>query len=142
MPARHPLIGTWRVAVTIPGAPAGLINLARLSADGGVAAAFPSPTPAAPGAAHTMEFWSPALGSWSATDERGAALIFVSLGADEHGAYIGTHTVSATISLDAGDATWSGSFQFAIAGPDGAALGTVAGTIHATRISAGAHEGA
>ena len=40
------------------------MNLARLSADGGVVVAFPSPTPAAPNAGHTLEYWTTALGEW------------------------------------------------------------------------------
>ncbi len=45
---QHAIVGSWRVSVHIPGLDAPFVNLARLSADGGVVTAFPSPTPAAP----------------------------------------------------------------------------------------------
>lgn len=42
MSARHPVIGSWRVAVQVGGGP-GPANLATLSADGTGIVAFPSP---------------------------------------------------------------------------------------------------
>src|SRR5688572_2408205 len=97
MSDRHPVVGTWRVGVEIPGAPAGMINLATFSLDGGVIVAFPSPTPAAPGAGHQFEFWTPALGRWESTGDQTAATYFTSLGVNEHGASVGTHSITATL---------------------------------------------
>jgi hypothetical protein len=136
MPDRHPAVGTWRVSVEIPGGPAGMVNLATFSLDGGVVVAFPSPTPAAPGSGHQLEYWTPALGRWESTGSATAKIYFTALGADEHGAPIGTHSISATVEANADGQTLSGSFTITIAGPDGASLGSVSGSITATRITA------
>jgi hypothetical protein len=136
MASGHTIVGSWNVAVAIPGAGPGLVNLAMLSADGTVLVAFPSPTPAAPDAGHRLEFWTPALGSWAAQGEHGASLTFVALGVDENGANIGTHTVSATITLSSDGETWNGPFRIDVAGADGSAKGSAEGTVSATRIAA------
>jgi hypothetical protein len=132
--AQHPVVGSWRVAVDV-GHVHGPTNLATLSADGTVLVAFPSPTPAAPGAGHQLEYWTPAVGSWQPSGDRGATMVFEALGVDEHGAAIGTHTITATVDADAGGQGWSGPFTITIAGPDGATMATVSGTVTATRIS-------
>lgn len=136
MADRHPVVGTWRVGVEIPGAPAGMINLATFSLDGGVVVAFPSPTPAASGAGHQFEFWTSALGRWESTDSQSAAMYFTSLGVNEHGASVGTHSITATLQADATGKGLTGPFTITITGADGATLGSVAGTITATRITA------
>lgn len=134
MVERHAIVGSWRVSVQIPGLDAPLVNLARLSADGGVVVAFPSPTPAAPNAGHRLEYWTTALGEWQARDDGAVQMIFVSLGVDETAAPVGTHTVTATATLDADGGSWSGPFQIAIRDPAGNAAGEVAGTVSAERI--------
>lgn len=136
MSGQHPVVGSWRVAVDV-GHVHGSINLATLSADGTVLAAFPSPTPAPPGSSHRLEYWTPAVGSWEATSATGAMMAFVALGVDENGNAIGTHAITAIVT--AGDDGWSGPFTIAIAGTDGAALGSVSGTVTATRIGAKAN---
>ena len=136
MSVRHPVVGSWRVSVEVPGAGPGLVNLARLSLDGGVVVAFPSPTTAPAGANHRLEFWTPALGSWTPTGDRTATMIFVALGSDENGAPIGTHTVTASVTAGAGAESWQGPFTIAVAGPDGKTQGTVSGTVTATPITA------
>lgn len=134
MSDHHPVVGSWRVAVTVPGAGSGLVNLATLSSDGTVLVAFPSPTPAAPGAGRRLEFWTAGIGSWTATDAPGAAMTFTALGADENGAAIGTHTVTATVASD--DQGWSGPFTIEITDPDGAVRASISGTVSATPIAA------
>ncbi len=134
MSAQHPVVGSWRIAVDV-GHVHGPMNLAILSVDGTVLVAFPSPTPAAPGASYQLEYWTPAVGSWQPAGDRGATMIFEALGVDEHGAAIGTHTITATVDADAGGQGWSGPFTITIAGPDGATTATVSGTVTATRIS-------
>jgi hypothetical protein len=134
MGTRHPVVGAWRVAVSVPGADVHGVNLATLADDGTMAVASPSPTPAPPGSPHKLEYWSTALGSWEATGERTAAMAFVALGADENGNPIGTHTVTATVEAAADDSDWSGPFRIEVAGADGAVLGGVDGTAAATAI--------
>lgn len=136
MSERHPVVGTWRVSVEIPGAPAGLINLATFSLDGGVVVAFPSPTPAAPGAGHQFEFWTPALGRWESTGDTSAAMYFTALGVNEHGASVGAHSIAATLQAAAGGESLTGSFTMTITGADDATLGSVSGTVTAARMTA------
>ncbi len=136
MSDRHPVVGTWRVGVEIPGTPAGMINLATFSLDGGVVVAFPSPAPAGPGSGHQLEFWTPALGRWESTDSLSATMCFTSLGVNEHGVSVGTHSIAATLQADASGNELTGPFTSTIAGSDGATLGSVTGTITATRITA------
>jgi hypothetical protein len=100
-----------------------------------VVVAFPSPTPAASGAGHRFEYWTPALGSWEANGERGADLTFVSLGADETGAPIGTHTVTASIMATPDGSGWQGPFRIDIAATDGTIQVSVNGTVTATPIT-------
>jgi hypothetical protein len=132
--AQHPVVGSWRVAVDV-GHVHGPTNLALLAADGTVLVAFPSPTPAAPGAGHQLEYWTPAVGSWQPSGDHGATMRFEALGVDEHGAAIGTHTIAATVETDSAGQDWSGPFTITIAGADGATIATVSGTVTATRIS-------
>ena len=134
MSAQHPVVGSWRVAVDV-GHVHGPTNLALLSADGTVLVAFPSPTPAAPGAGHQLEYWTPAVGSWQPSGNHCATMRFEALGVDEHGAAIGTHTIAATVKTDSAGQGWSGPFTITIAGADGATTTTVSGTVTATRIS-------
>lgn len=133
----HPVVGAWRVAVQIPSVGMRGENLALLAADGTMLVAFPSPTPAPPDQHHRLEYWTPAVGSWDAAGERGARLAFVALGADENGAPVGSHTVTATVEADAGGTSWSGPFRIAVVGSDGAAVASLAGTVTATRIAVG-----
>jgi hypothetical protein len=131
----HTIVGSWRVSVHILGVDGVLTNLARLSADGGIVVAFPSPTPAAPNAGHRLEYWTSALGEWEAADDESVRMIFVSLGADETGAPAGTHTVTATVTVDPDGKSWSGPFRIDITDAQGAAAGEVSGTVSAVRIS-------
>jgi hypothetical protein len=139
MSGTHPIVGAWRVAVEVGGGP-GPTNLAVFGADGTVTVAVPSPTPAAPGAGHRLEYWSPAVGAWAAAGERGATMRFVTLGADETGAAAGTHTVTAQVAVAPDGASWQGSFRFEIADAEGRSAGSVAGTVTGTPIAAPAPE--
>ncbi len=135
MSERHPVVGSWRVTVQVPGAPEGL-NLATLSLDGGVLVTFPSPTPAGPGAAHRLEYWTPAIGRWEPTGDRGATMSFLALGADENGNPIGTHAITATATAAEDGQGWSGPFTITIAGPDDSTLASISGTVSASRLTA------
>lgn len=135
MADRHPVVGSWTVSVEIPGVSGQSINLARLSADGGVAVVFPSPTPAAPNAGHKLEYWTTAIGGWDATGEDTVSMSFVALGADETGAPIGRHTVTATATMSPDGSAWSGPFTIAIANAEGSPAGEATGTVSATRLT-------
>jgi hypothetical protein len=132
--AQHPVVGSWRVAVDV-GHVHGPTNLAILSSDSTVLVAFPSPTPAAPGAGHQLEYWTPAVGTWQPAGDGGATMRFEALGVDEHGAPIGTHTITATVAATSGGQGWSGPFTITISGPDCAPTATVSGMVTATCIS-------
>jgi hypothetical protein len=128
------MVGSWRISVEIPGGPAGLENLAILSSDGTMMVAFPSPTPAAPGASHRLEYWTPAIGSWEARGAHGAAMAFVALGVDEQGAPVGTHAIRATATADDAGQGWQGPFTIEIADAGGKVVATVSGTVKAARV--------
>ena len=136
MSQRHPIVGAWWVAVEVGGNP-GPDNLATFGADGTMVVAVPSPTPAAQGASHRLEYWSPALGSWTATGQRTATMRFVTLGADENGVGVGSHTVTADVTVTADGTSWSGTFVFEITGADAHPAGRVEGTVTATPIVGG-----
>jgi hypothetical protein len=131
----HPVVGAWRVVVEVPGAPAGT-NLANFAADGTVVVTFPTPNPAPPGSARKLEFWSAALGSWRPSGARNVAMRFVSLGADEVGTPIGSHTITATAEVANDGASWRGPFTIVIASLEGETLASVSGTVRASRIAA------
>jgi hypothetical protein len=135
MAQTHPLVGSWRVAVSVPAAKYEGVNLATFGADGTVVVTFPSPSPAAPGQNHTLEYFGPALGTWVAGGERDAAMTFVTLGADESGYPIGSHTISAEVEVAADGRTWRGSFAMEIAAVSGAVQATIPGAVTATRIA-------
>lgn len=132
----HPVVGSWRVVVTVP--PAGVVgtNLATLGVDGTVVVAFPTPVPASTGQGHNLEHFTAALGSWVATGEHGAAMVFVSLATDEHGNPLGAHTVSADVAVEPTTESWGGPFRIDVTGPKGEAKGGFSGTVAATRIVA------
>jgi hypothetical protein len=66
---------------------------------------------------------------------------FVTLGADETGAPVGTHTVTAEVEVAPDGTSWSGSFRFDIAAADGRPQGSVSGSVTGTPISTGAAAG-
>ncbi|HEU0115034.1 MAG TPA: hypothetical protein VFQ80_10180 [Thermomicrobiales bacterium] len=136
MAIEHPLVGAWRVAVTVPAANATSVNLATLGGDGSVVVAFPSPTPAPANAGHRLEYWTTALGAWEPSSPRGGTMTFVSLGVDETGANIGAHMVTAQASVAADGRTWSGPFRIENHDANCVAIGAVEGTVLAERIAA------
>jgi hypothetical protein len=123
------------VSVRVPGVEQEIINLATFHDDQTMVVAFATPSPVAPGQNHKLEFYSAALGSWSAQRDGSVNMTFVSLGADENGNPVGTHTISAQVTVAADGESWGGPFRIDVASPSGAALGSVEGTTQATRIS-------
>lgn len=130
------IVGSWRVSVQIPGVEQEIVNLATFSSDQTVVVAFATPSPAAAGQRHRMEFFSTALGSWETQSNGSVVMTFVSLGADENGITVGSHTISAEATVAADQQSWSGPFRIDVASAAGAALGSVAGTTKASRIVA------
>jgi hypothetical protein len=63
-------------------------------------------------------------------------MYFTSLGVNERGASVGTHSITATLQARADGQELTGPFTITITGADDAALGSVSGTITATRIGA------
>jgi hypothetical protein len=126
-------VGSWRLTVFEPDGPPTLA-LATFGADGTlVTAEHPVVTPPiAPGPVFT----SSGHGEWNATDPNAAVLTFVALGSVGQGKLFGTVTIRASITLGSDQETFSGQYAATIAGPDGATLATIPGTLQATRIVA------
>lgn len=135
--ANDAIVGSWRVSVQIPGVDQAIVNLASFQRDRTVIVTFATPSPAAPGQNHRLEFYSTALGSWDTLADGSVAMTFVSLGADENGNPVGSHTISAQVMVAADGQSWQGPFRIDVVSATGAALGTVEGTTTATRIVAG-----
>lgn len=129
------IMGAWRVSVEIPGVVGAFINLTTFSADGVVLNAFGSPSPAPPGAAHKLEFYSTAVGSWKESAPGKVDLVFETLGVDENGAPIGSHRISANSALAADGSAWSGPFTLTILDPAGKQTGAVSGAVDAVRFT-------
>jgi hypothetical protein len=128
------IVGAWRVTVSIPGMEGSFVNLTTFSADGTVLNSFPTPSPAPPGSAHMLEFYSTAVGSWKEAAAGKVALTFETLGVDENGAAIGSRRITATVDLAADGSTWSGPFTLAFLDPAGKQTGSVSGSVSAARM--------
>ena len=128
------IVGAWRTTVTIEGVPP-FINLTTFSSDGIVLNAFPTPSPAAPGSSHKLEFFTTAIGTWTEPTPGTVSLTFETLGVDENGNPIGSHVISATVAVAAGGSSWSGPFTLSILDPTGKQTGSVSGTVAATRVA-------
>jgi hypothetical protein len=128
------IVGAWRTNVSIEGIPP-FVNLTTFSHDGIVLNAFPTPSPAPPGSNHTLEFFTTAVGAWSAAKSGAVSLTFETLGVDEHGNPIGSHVITATATVASDGSSWSGPFTLTILDPAGKQTGSVSGTVAATRIT-------
>jgi hypothetical protein len=130
------IVGAWRTTVTIPGGPPPFVNLTTFSSDGVVLNAFPTPSPAPPGAKHQLEFFTTAIGSWLETDGK-VSLAFETLGVDENGTPIGSHRISATVTVAAGGAAWNGPFTLNVIDPTGKQVASVSGSVSGARMAPG-----
>ena len=128
------IVGAWRTTVSIEGVPP-FLNLTTFSGDGIVLNAFPTPSPAQPGANHTLEFFTTALGVWKESAPGKVDMTFETLGVDENGNPIGSHVITASVVVAAGGSSWSGPFTLTILDPTAKQTGSVTGTVSATRIS-------
>jgi hypothetical protein len=97
--------------------------------------AFPTPSPAPPDSNHTLEFFTSAVGAWSASESGTVTLTFETLGVDEHGSPIGSHVITATATVASDGSSWSGPFTLSILDPAGKQTSSVSGTVSATRIA-------
>lgn len=130
------IVGSWRVSVRIPGVDQEIVNLASIQRDQTVIVTFATPSLAAPGQSHRLEFFSTAVGSWATLVDGSVAMTFVSLGADENGNPVGSHSIAAQVTVGADGQSWHGPFRIDIASATGAALGSIEGTTMASRITA------
>lgn len=128
------IVGAWRTTVTIEGV-APFINLTTFSGDGIVLNAFPTPSPAPPGSSHKLEFFTTAVGAWKETAPGKVDLTFETLGVDENGASIGSHVISASVTVTANGSSWSGPFTLTVLDPTDKQAGMVSGSVNASRIS-------
>lgn len=128
------IVGAWRTTVTIEGMPP-FVNLTSIFEEGIVHNIFPTPSAAQPGAGHTLEFFTTAVGSWKATGSNKVSMSFETLGVDEHGNPIGSHVISATVDIAAGGLSWSGPFTLTIMDSTGKEAGSVSGNVNATRMT-------
>ncbi|HET9661325.1 MAG TPA: hypothetical protein VFP05_13395 [Thermomicrobiales bacterium] len=130
------IVGAWRTTVTIPGGPPPFVNLTTFSGDGIVLNAFPTPSPAPPGANHKLEFFTTAVGSWHENDGK-IALAFETLGVDENGTPIGSHAISATVTVGADGTEWNGPFTLTVLDTAGTQVASVSGSVSGARIAPG-----
>jgi hypothetical protein len=128
------IVGAWRTTVTIPGGPPPFVNLTTFSADGIVLNAFPTPSPAPPGANHKLEFFTTAVGSWHETDGT-IALAFETLGVDENGTSIGSHAISAAVTVAADGSAWSGPFTLTVLDTASKQVASVSGSVSGARLA-------
>jgi len=127
------IVGSWRTTVTIDGAHH--LNLTAFSSDGVVLNVLPSPLAAPPGSAHRLEFFTTAFGSWKEVQPGKVELAFETLGVDENGNAIGSHAISATVTVASEGASFSGTFTVAILDPAGNQAASISGTVDAARIA-------
>lgn len=128
------IVGAWRTTVTIPGG-APFVNLTTFLSGGIVLNAFPTPSPAPPGASHKLEFFTTAVGSWAAGAHDTVSMAFETLGVDENGTALGSHVISATVTVAADGAGWSGPFTLAVLDPSGKQTASVSGSVSGARIA-------
>ena len=129
------IVGAWRATVTVTGE-ASFLNLTTFLPGGIVLNAFPTPNPAPPGARHKLEFFTTAVGSWEAVEKDQVALRFETLGVDENGTPIGSHVITATVTLSDDSKDWSGPFTLIVLDPAGAQMASMNGSVSGARIAA------
>ena len=125
--------GTWIVTV-MPAAGGALRSMATYSPDGTyISSALPF-APAPPGLGVARVHVSPSFGEWYRIGDRTFAATFMTLVADEGGAFVAVQKVSNTITLDEGGNSLTSQFQATYTAPDGTVLFEFSGTTQASRI--------
>ena len=96
--------------------------------------AFPTPSPAPPGATHKLEFFTTAVGSWTESGAGKVSLTFETLGVDENGTSIGSHVITATVDVAVGGG-WNGAFTLSVLDVTGKQVASVSGSVSGVRIA-------
>lgn len=133
--AEDGFVGSWRIDVAVPGAPADP-HLATFGADGTFVETARPVQPAPPDAPFDRVFPSPGHGAWIEAGEGAATLGFVRLLSDENGTDLGTVPATATLELDADGRGFGGVLTFEVLDPAGAVIDAGQGTLTGTRIEA------
>jgi hypothetical protein len=133
--AAHPIVGSWRVSLTVDGAMDQESALDTFTADGTVLASVKPVSPAPPGAPFGQIFASLMHGSWTVVGPNQVALTLVRLQTDENGNYLGTVTVPAVLDMNSDGQRLSGPFTYAVADPAGKVVASGTGTAEGTRIA-------
>ena len=133
--AAHPIVGSWRVSLTVDGAMDQDAALDTFTADGTVIASVKPVSPAPPGAPFAQIFASLMHGTWTVVGPNQVAFTIVRLQTDEKGNYLGTVTVPAVLDVRSDGQGLSGSFTYAVADPAGKVVATGTGTAEGTRIA-------
>ncbi len=130
----HPVVGSWRVNLTITGTMDQVAVLDTFGADGTLIASVKPVSPAPPGAPFGQIFASLMHGSWTAAGPGQVAFTVVRLQTDEKGTYLGTVTVRAVLDESSDGQRLSGSFTYDVADPAGHVVASGTGTAEGTRI--------
>jgi hypothetical protein len=131
-----PIVGPWRVTLTIPDGPPPFLNLTTFLSDGVVLNAFPYPTPMPEGSDHKFEFFTTAVGAWKDVGGGNVKLTFETLGADESGKLVGSRLVTATVDVESDGSGFSGPFTVTMLDPARQQVGAFDGSVSASRIEA------
>ncbi len=130
----HPVVGSWRLNLTVTGAMDQEAALDTFTADGTLIASVKPVSPAPPGAPFDHIFTSLMHGSWTAVGPDQVALTIIRLQTDEGGNYLGTVTVRAVIDVSGEGQRLSGPFTYEVADPAGSIAASGTGTAEGTRI--------
>jgi hypothetical protein len=132
----HPLVGSWRVEVTVDGnPPLALPNLASFTADGVAVVSAPPLLPELPGSP-ARDAFSTGHGAWRATGPDTARVTFAFLVVGPGGVLASVNTVRGDLAVDPDGNAYAGAFTLAIDDADGNRIGAGSGSWRATRIAA------
>jgi hypothetical protein len=114
----HPVVGTWRLAVT-PAAAAPHPALFAFAADGTLAVVGPPALPAPPGAPYRATHLASGLGVWAAAGASAAAFTADLLASDEDGTFVGTLTLRGTAAVGGDRREIAGDYEATAVDPGG-----------------------
>lgn len=131
------LVGLWIVTVSFPGdQPLVLPNLVTYHADGTMLLTPPvRMPPMLPGTGAEVVYFSSGQGVWAPNPDGSTALRFAFLVSDENGNLAGINNAIATILLDPGGNSYTGTFALDIADAAGNVTSSSGGTLQGKRIT-------